>query len=131
MKQKNNTERQYNKRELDMKFQTIIEKVDDNHRDTKEQIQELAKETKKDQDEKHIQNTEILKIIDGKVSLTNGRVKRLEKWQAGIIMSGTVVIFMGGIIVSLIIYIYQYQIFVQNDKITNLITTVKSIQKSK
>lgn len=89
------SDRPYNKRELDMKFTAVIDRID-----------ELAK----DQDDKHGQNSVLLNAIDGKVSVTNGKVKKLEKWQAGLIMAGSVALFMGGIIVSLIVYIYQYQL---------------------
>lgn len=109
-------DKDYSKREIDMKFQSIIDKVDENHLETKEQISELAK----DQDYKHGQNTDILNTIDAKVSVTNGKVKKLEKWQAGLIMAGSVALFMGGIIISLVVYIYQYQLTQQATRITNL-----------
>jgi hypothetical protein len=119
----------YSKRELDMKFQSIIDKVDENHNDTKEQITDLSK----DQDSKHIQNSNILTEIKNElketkvqVTFTNGKVKKLQSWQSAIIMSGSVVVFMGGIIVCLIVYIYQYQLNQQTDKISNL---VQELQK--
>lgn len=114
----------YNKRELDMKFESVIEKVDELKADTKDQIESLVS----DSNEKHEQNTIILNDIKDKVSFTNGKVKKLEKWQAGLIMAGSTALFMGAIIISLVVYIYQYQLSQQASRITSLRAAMQSAQ---
>lgn len=60
---------------------------------------------------------------------TNGRVNKLEALTKGIIMSGTVVVFMGGVIVGLVVYIYQYQLTQQSTRITNLKSIIQTLQE--
>lgn len=103
----------YSKRELDVKFKSIEDKID---------------EFSKDQDQKHLQNTKLLNTIDSKVTLTNGKVRKLEKWQAGLIMAGSTALFLGSVIIGLVVYIYQYQLSQQATRITNLKTMVQTLQ---
>lgn len=114
----------YSNRELDLKFEYIANKIDDKHDETMERI-ELFSRTN---DDKHLQNTARLENIEMKVTTTNGKVRKLEKWQAGLVMAGGVAIFLGGIIVGLIVYIYQYQLTQQATRINNLRDTVKTLQ---
>lgn len=109
-----------------MQFKSVIDKVNENHIETREQIAALAQ----DQDDKHLQNSKILQAIDTKVGITNGKVKRLEKWQAAIVMAGSVALFMGGIIIGLVVYIYQYQLDLQTTRVTNLRATVQTLQQA-
>ncbi|MFA6201514.1 MAG: hypothetical protein WC679_14030 [Bacteroidales bacterium] len=52
------------------------------------------------------QNTEDHEKIIAQTTKTNGTVKRHDKWIYGIVMAGSVVMFMGTIIVGLLGYIY-------------------------
>lgn len=114
----------YSKRELDMKFDYLANKIDENHDETMDRI-ELLSRTNND---KHLENSDKLENIEQKVTLTNGKVRKLEKWQAALIMSGSVAIFMGCALVGLVVYIYQYQLNQQAVRVTNLKTQVQVLQ---
>lgn len=117
---------EYSKRELDMKFLALTEKVDENHKETLEEIGLLSRRN----DDKHLQTSDRLIKIEEKVTFTNGKVRKLEKWQAGLIMAGTTALILGGTIVGLVVYIYQYQLNIQTTRITNLKSTITSLQTS-
>lgn len=119
------TDRPYTNREQDMKFQFIADKIDDKHDETMDRI-ELLSRTNHDI---HLADTARLENIEVKVTTTNGKVKKLEKWQAGIVMAGATALFLGSVIVGLIVYIYQYQLAQQAARITSLKTQVQSLQE--
>lgn len=114
----------YSKREIDMRFDYLANKIDIKHDETMNRIELLSRTT----NDKHLENTSKLENIEMKVTLTNGKVRNLEKWQAGLVMAGGVAVFLGGVIVGLIVYIYQYQLNQQATRITNLRTTVQTLQ---
>lgn len=51
-------------------------------------------------------NTKI-DAVDKKVGIQNGRTAKLESWRTGLVMSGAVLIFLIGIIMTLIVYSFQ------------------------
>lgn len=70
----------------------------------------------------------VLNSILEQAKKTNGRVNKQESLSKGLIMSGTVVIFLGSVIVGLVIYIYQYQLSLQSTRITNLKEIVQTLE---
>jgi hypothetical protein len=106
----------YTNRELDMKFGTLAEKIDENHKETIEKIDILSRRN----DDKHLETSAHLRELNDKVSFTNGKVKKHEKVLYGLLMSGGVVMFLGGTIIGLVVYIYQYQLGIQSTRITSL-----------
>lgn len=107
-----------------MKFEILSNKIDENHQDTKDQIDSFIRQ----QDAKHIENRKLLMGIDAKATTTNGKVRKLEKWQAGLIMAGSTALFLGAVIVGLIVYIYQYQLAQQTIRINNLKAQIQNTQ---
>lgn len=117
-------DRPYTKLELDLKFQNLADKIDQKHDETLESIRVLSVRN----DDKHLQNTDRLENIEVKVTTTNGKVRKLEIFTRGLVMAGSVALFMGGIIVGLIVYIYQYQLQQQATRITNLNAKIQVLQ---
>ncbi len=81
-------EADYSKRELDEHFKDINARFD-----------------KQDIVLREIKDTG--KATDTKVGIQNGRVAKLETWKTGLIMAGIAVVFLFGIIMSLIVYSFQ------------------------
>lgn len=117
-------ESDYTKRELDMKFENLEKKIDDNHAETTEQI-DLTERRNKD---RQIEILNLVGEVKDQTTLTNGTVKKLKQWQTGIIMSGSVVIFMGSVIVGLVVYIYQYQLNQYATRVSNQGTTIQLLK---
>lgn len=71
---------------------------------------------------------DVLESILEQAKKTNGRVNGHDSLIRGLIMSGAVVVFLGGVIIGLVIYIYQYQLSQQATRITNLKSEVQTLQ---
>lgn len=114
----------YTKRELDMKFESIEQKMDDNHAEIIEKVEN--NETKNLDRALEIFN--MLKEIKADTTKHNGRLSAQEATSQSMLLAGKVVIALGSVIVGLVIYIYQYQLSQQATRITNLKTTVETLQ---
>lgn len=121
----NFSDHNYSKREIDILFSNLTDKLQSTHTEILEKIEDLDDNN----DKKHIENTNRLQAIDTKVTFTNGKVRKLEKWQAALIMAGSASIVLIGIIIGLVVYIYQYQLNIQTGRITNLKATINQLQE--
>lgn len=114
----------YSNRELDMKFENLqnnlSDKIEFNHQETTEAINVLDRRNT----DKQTEMLNFLGEIKIQTTATNGKVRKLEKIQAGIYMAGAVAFVMGGIIISLAVYIYNIQV----NRITNLKNQVQLLQ---
>lgn len=115
----------YSKRELDMKFESLEKKVDEGHL----AIIERMNESERKNLDRAKEMFNMLEEIKGQTTKHNGRMSKQESLTRGVIMSGTVALFLGGIIVGLVVYIYQYQLEQQSVRITNLKALVQDLQE--
>lgn len=120
----NTDEKNYGKRELDMKFLAIEEKIDSRHDETMETIRVNDVNNKS----RHEEMFKMLESIKADTMKHNGRLTKQESWTRGIVMSGSVALFLGCTIVGLIIYIYQYQLSIESTRITNLKSAIQILQ---
>lgn len=97
-----NSERDYSKREVDMQFQALGDKVDENHQETKEQVALLSRRIN---DQNTEQMAHLTKIVE-QTTKTNGRVTNLESWQTYI--KGGVAVITVLMLPILFILISQY-----------------------
>lgn len=120
-------EQPYNNRELDMKFQSLETLIDVNHTETMDKLGEMERRNH----DKQVTMSDTLGQLNVLVTATNGKVRKLEKWQAGLVMAGSVSLFLGGIIIAMGLYIYNGQVATINNLKTNqkeLRTTVQTLQ---
>lgn len=115
----------YSNRELDSKFKNLEDTLTKNHAETVE----LIKNGEKNNDSKHSENTNRLKEIAIQTTATNGRVRKLEKWQAGLIMAGSVAVAMGMMLIGLLAYIWNFNINLQSTTSANLQTQIQNLQQ--
>lgn len=105
------TDERYKNRELDARFQTLGEKIDENHTDTTDKIGLLDRKM----GDKHGEVMGFLEEIKTQTTKTNGRVSKLETLRmAAYIASGLVTV-----IAALLIYIYQADKKTLEEKIEN------------
>lgn len=117
-------EKPYEKRELDMKFQNIEKMIDINHTETMDKLGEIDRRNH----DKQVTMSDTLGQLNVLVTATNGKVKKLEKWQAGLVMSGSVVVVMGMGIIGLVVYIYQYQLTQYVTRVSNQGQTIQTLK---
>lgn len=115
-----NNEPPYSNRELDVKFKILGDNLEENHQETMNRIELMDRKNH----DKFIDILAQVGEIRVQTTTTNGKVRKLEKWQAGLIMAGSVALFMGSVIIAMGIYIYNLQVA----RITNLRNTVQQLQ---
>lgn len=99
----------YSNRELDMKFQILGEKVDENHRETTESLDIMDK--KFDNKLKEVMN--FLQEIKQQVTKTNGRMNKSEAFLLALKWAGGLALV---IIIPLIVYIWTMQVSALNSR---------------
>lgn len=117
----------YSKREIDMKFENIEKIIDINHTETMDKLGEIDRRNH----DKQVTMSDTLGQLNVLVTATNGKVRKLEKWQAALVMSGGVVVTLGSVIIFMGIYIYNIQVTTINSLKTNqkeLRITVQTLQ---
>lgn len=108
----------YSKRELDMKFQVLADKIDDNHKETSDSISVLDRRNTDKQ-------TTILSELGEIKTLalkTNGRVNKNDSWIRGVIMCCSLII----IVVLPLLYIIYGQINSRLDRQSAVISNLLS-----
>lgn len=113
----NTDDKNYNKRELDMKFENLEKKMEYNHVKVMEKI--ILSDKKNTDQQKEIFN--ILEKINIQTTATNGRVNKLYGWKTGLVMcSGLIVL----IIIPLMVYIFLQQ----SARIDRIYTKIQILQ---
>lgn len=95
-------EKNYTKRELDMKFESLENKMDSNHVEVMDKI--ILSDKKNTDQQREIFN--ILEKVNMQTTATNGHVNKLYGWRTGLVMCGGLIVV---IIIPLMVYIFLQQ----------------------
>lgn len=111
-----NEDKPYSNRELNMKFEGIKSKIDENHVET---LEKMGESDRRNQD-KQIEMLNMLSEIKGMATKTNGRVNNHDAWIRGIVMCCSLIVV---VVLPLLYVIYQQiegRVNHQGSEITNL-----------
>lgn len=103
-------DKDYSKREIDMQFKNLSDKVDENHAETVQQLNLLDRKL----NDKNTEQLNLLQKIEQQTMKTNGRVNKVESFLYALKWVGVLAVT---IVIPLIVYLYTTNLTSVNSRL--------------